>query len=397
MKVPLVDIKKYIPSLSWSADELAEKLSLIGHEAETAGESLDITLTANRKDCQQLSYLLFDLMAIYPELGSNAGLVELKPGKVIQVTLQQVNDLLGSSITKEQYKRLTRLGFEVGESEVTAPDFRTDVFEAADIAEEAFRLVGIQAIGISMLAKQDQVASKGYQAQQNIRAALVDNGMNEIRTVSFAANGEIAIKNPFSNDLPYLRPNLLEGLLQALAKNPFIRRAAFFEIGDVFIPGEQTNIGVIFSGNKNKESLEESLHKTLGTPVSLVTPEADLLHRYNVKQPNIFYGEVPIANVKVTESTRTQTALPAFKKLSKFPSLVRDISLDSGNVFETESIHSDFPELLFVEKVDSYTNPDTEKTSDTYRLIFQKHDESFTQEEIAKIDSKIQSRFFASP
>lgn len=397
MKVLLADIKKHIPSLPWSADELAEKLSLIGHEAEVAGESLDITLTANRKDCQQLPYLLFDLMAMYPELGSNMGLIEVKPGKVIQVTLQQVNDLLGSSITKEQYKGLTRLGFEVGESEVTAPDFRIDVFEAADIAEEIFRLVGVRAISISMLAKQDEVASKAYRSQQNIRAALVGIGMNEIRTVSFAASGEVAIKNPFSNDLPYLRPNLLEGLLQTLAKNPFIRRAAFFEVGDVFSPEEQTNVGVIFSGNKNKESLEECLQKTLGVPVPLVTPEAELLHRYNVKQPNIFYGEVPVANVKASENTELQTALPTFTALSKFPPLVRDISLDSAISFEIESIHNDFAALLFVEKIDSYTNPETKKTSDTYRLIFQKHGESFTQEEITKIDSKIQGRFFASP
>ncbi len=392
MKILLTDIKKHIPLLSWSAEELAEKLSLIGHETEVAGESLDITLTANRKDCQQLPYLLFDLMAVYPELGDNKTLVEIKPGKTIKVTSQQVNNLLGSAVTKEQYKGLERLGFIVNDSEVIAPDFRVDVFEAADIAEEVFRLYGAKAINVAMLSKDDVVESAQYQRQQSIRVALVSAGLNETRTVSFTSSGEVALKNAFSADLPYLRPNLLEGLLQTLTKNPFMRRAAFFEIGNTFTPEEETYIGLIFSGNKNKDKLEKLLDEALGVAISLEQPAAELLHRYNVKQPHIFYGEVALDKVQGKQGGVVKTDLPNFKGLSKFPPLVRDISVTTK--FDAAALHQEFSELLMIEKIDSYTHPDTKKTTDTYRLIFQKHDESFTQEEISRIDKKIEERFF---
>lgn len=395
MKVLLTDITQTIPGLQWSAEELAEKLSLIGHETEVVGESINVTLTANRQDCRELAYLIFDLIAIYPELGNNDALVTYQPGNTVKVTRQQIDGILGAVITKEQYQQLERLGFTVQENAVIAPDFRVDIFEPADVAEEIFRLHGMAIIKVIMLSKEEANKSPEYQCQQNLRAALVEAGINETRTVSFAGDGTTALKNPFSGGLPYLRPNLLDGLLQTLAKNPYLRRIAFFEIGNVFNPDEQTNVGVVFSGHKNKETAEETLKKVLGTNIELTAPAPELLHRYNVKQPNIWYGEMATNIVKVADGVNVKTTLPNFQTVSKFPPLVRDVSITSPTSDDfNKNIYQQFPELLFVEQVDTYTDPKTKRTTKTYRLIFQKNTASFTQEEISEIDQRIDRRFF---
>ncbi|MEX1052084.1 MAG: hypothetical protein WEC83_01715 [Patescibacteria group bacterium] len=395
MLVLLSDVTAAVPKLSWSATKLAEKLSLIGHEATVTGRSLDITLTANRQDCRALPYLMFDLLAVYPELGDNKNLITFKPGKIINVTLDQVNGLLGSDITKQQYHGLSRLGFVVEDSRVTVPDFRVDMNDAADIAEEVFRLYGPAALRVVMLAKESSVKYSEYDRELQVRAALVGAGFNETRTVSFAAAGELSIKNPFNAALPYLRANLLDGLLQSLAKNPFIRRAAFFEIGNVFLPDEQTSIGVIFSGNKDQSGLEKILTEALGTAIKLTSPTNEQLHSYGVKQPSVFYGELALEDVVKPATELTVPKLPSFKKISKFSPLVRDVSITSsaGSGF-VDKLPDKFPELLFVEQIDSYTDPDTKHVTDTYRLIFQKLNSTFTQDEIAAIDQRVDQHFF---
>ncbi|MEX2361893.1 MAG: hypothetical protein WD544_01825, partial [Patescibacteria group bacterium] len=99
MKVLITDLKKYLPKLSWSNEQLAQKLSAIGHETDVVGNKLDIKLTSNRKDCEKLEYLAFDLAGLYPELGSNGNLISFKPGKTIPVTLEKINKILGSSLS----------------------------------------------------------------------------------------------------------------------------------------------------------------------------------------------------------------------------------------------------------------------------------------------------------
>ncbi|MEX1124005.1 MAG: hypothetical protein WEC81_02430 [Patescibacteria group bacterium] len=390
MKVLITDLKKYLPKLSWSNEQLAQKLSAIGHETDVVGNKLDIKLTSNRKDCEKLEYLAFDLAGLYPELGSNGNLISFKPGKTIPVTLEKINKILGSSLSIGDYQKIERIGFSIGDNAVIVPDFRTDISEGADIAEEVFRFIGVSALKIEPLSKEPPKESGQFQFLNDIRYALFTAGGTETSTISFRRSGAVKVSNPFSNKEPYLRADLVGGLLETLAKNPFSRRNIFYEIGQVFRPDEKTYLGIVLSGYKNPNDIVETIAKQIGQRLVFKAVGDDQLAQYSVKQPNVLVAEIPVIELTPKKIGPTISALPQFTKISSFPPLVREITVTPGDgtVF-INSLTKTFPELLLVEHIDSYVNPNTGTTSDSYRMIFQKHTGSFTKDEISQIDNKI--------
>lgn len=393
MKVALVDLKKYLPNLNLPAGQLATKLSLVGHETEVVNDkTLEIKLTSNRKDCQDLKYLAFDIAALYPEFGDTKSILTVNPGQEIPVTLDRVNQILGSNINSEQYNRLECLGFKVSNQSVTVPDFRTDITEAADIAEEVFRIIGAEAINIEMLDHQPVKASATFEFLNNIRFALSASGASEIRTISFSNRGVVELKNPFSSNQPFLQADLTDGLLETLAKNPFSRRNIFFEIADVFLPEEETHLGIVISGYKKPDEVINKLSNALGRKIHFQLVEQKLLDGFSVKQPNVYLSEVDVSAVRVPETPASENDLPMFKKISQYPPMVRDVTITEK--IDSTKLHQEFPELHLVELIDSYTDSQTGRISDTYRLIFQQHEDSFTAEQIANIDERLDKRFF---
>lgn len=389
MKIAIKDLKELI-NTDWSDERLASNLSQIGHETEIVdGDHLQVSLTTNRKDCQDIKYLAFDLIGIFPEISNGKKIIEYGPGKRIDVTLERVNKLLGSQIDYQQYKKIEQLGFKVEADHVVAPDFRIDVNEAADIAEEVFRLLGSDIIHLSPLDNQPIKKSDHYHLSNSARVALQNIGFSETKTISFSDRGHVEIKNPFNANLPYMRESLLGGLLETLSRNPFMRKAMFYEIGHIFKPEESTYLGIVFSGYKSTEEIEDKLNETLGAKLSYIRVDQELLDKYSVKQPNVVFAEVPIDDISVAES-RIDSELSKYKKMSQFPPLVRDITTEGREDLINE-LPTEFSSVLFIEKIDSYNNPDTGKTKDTYRIIFQKFDGSFTGEEIAEIDSKLEA------
>lgn len=393
MKVHISELKKYLPNLNLSSEQLAIKLSLIGHESEAEDENtLDVKLTSNRKDCQDLKYLAFDIAALYPELGASHDILLTKPSKKIMVTLEKVNKILGSSVSQEQYRQLERLGFNVSEKYVSVPEFRTDIFESADIAEEVFRLIGANGINIEMLSKEPVKPSPLFDQLNNIRFALSAVGATETRTISFSDRGVIELVNPFSKERPYLQPDLTDGLLETLAKNPFSRRNIFFEIADVFTPEESTHLGIVISGYKKPDDLITRLTKAVGSNLSFTSIEQSHLDKFSVKQPNVHIAEVDVSSLRPSSAPPIGNTV-RYKKISEYPPLVRDVT--TTEKVEQSKLYDDFPELHLVELVDTYSDAQTGRVTDTYRLIFQNHKGSFTSEDIAEIDERIERRFFA--
>jgi len=82
MLISLSQLKLLLRGVRWTADELAEKLTLIGHESETLNDQLiDVALTPNRGDCYSLYGLARDLAACYDLLISPLSTKTLPPPK----------------------------------------------------------------------------------------------------------------------------------------------------------------------------------------------------------------------------------------------------------------------------------------------------------------------------
>ncbi|MCR4277506.1 MAG: hypothetical protein NUV80_03650 [Candidatus Berkelbacteria bacterium] len=386
MKYNYQQFKDLLPELDWTIGELAEKLSLAGHEAEVVGkEQLDITITANRHDCQDLKYLVFDLAGVYG-LKTIPNLVEYGHKEVISVTVEQVNRILGTNISIEELGKLEQLGFEVKGGSIAPPDFR-DVETVADVAEEVVRQLGYDKLNIQPLVKQDGIESSDYQHLLSTKIALASVGLIEVATSSFTKEGVVEVNDPFSRNEPFLRPNLQTGLLKTLARNPYLKRAAFFEIGNVFTPRETTKLGIIIAGYKDVGTWQARISQAIGTAVGFSEIGPAMAEKLDAKQGRLNYFEISIDKLKpvLVELTKSlELPLPKFKLISKFPPLVRDITVENPGEDTVDELKK-LEDLLFFKIVDEYQG------RITYRLIFQKMTGSYSEAEIKAIDSSLES------
>ena len=138
--------------------------------------------------------------------------------------------------------------------DVTAPSWRSDLTDAADLAEEVIRLEGYVNVPVRLPRAP---AGQGLTARQRllrgIGRALADAGFVEVHAEPFAPRSEaddlmlppederrpaVRVANPLSEDQPELRTTLLPGLFRTVVRN--VGRGfpdtALYETGLVFRP-----------------------------------------------------------------------------------------------------------------------------------------------------------------
>ena len=149
--------------------------------------------------------------------------------KIISVSLSRINAYLGTTLKISQVKNtLAKLGCKVTGSsktqllKVEVPTFRPDIKEDVDIIEEVARVIGYDNLPMTLptVKVNKMVNLPKRKTRDNLRQALVAQGLNEILTYSLInfdhfqkSNQEnlkgIKIKNPLSKDQEWLRPSLL--------------------------------------------------------------------------------------------------------------------------------------------------------------------------------------------
>jgi phenylalanyl-tRNA synthetase beta chain len=126
---------------------------------------------------------------------------------------------------------------------VTVPSFRPDLIREIDLIEEVARIYGYNEIPDRFVAMGPLGVERDHQAQVTtiLKDTLVACGFSEVWTNSFTGKNDlmtdgIVLSNPISEDVSYLRPSLLSGLLDALRWNLHhgAETIRIFEIGRVF-------------------------------------------------------------------------------------------------------------------------------------------------------------------
>jgi phenylalanyl-tRNA synthetase beta chain len=178
----------------------------------------------------------------------------------ILVRTERINDLLGSSLDRDQIRGyLDPIGFTTevtddGELMVALPSWRLDSTAEVDIVEEVARHHGFVELGRTVPVPPDPGRLTSDQlAVRTMRDVLVDNGCLEVMPNPFLAPGELAacgvrtdaitVANPLASDESVLRTSLLPGLLTTLRYNATHRQLGLpvFEIGHCYAlaaPGE---------------------------------------------------------------------------------------------------------------------------------------------------------------
>ena len=166
----------------------------------------------------------------------------------------------------EQKQILENLGFSVNSDwQVEVPSWRRDVDGPADLVEEVVRIIGLDAVKSTPLARTDGVArptaTPAQMIERKVRRTAAARGLNEAITWSFLSEREASaigggawsIANPISEDMKVMRTSLLPGLLSAARRNMDrgATSARLFEIGRRYLAeAERATVGVVLAGDK---------------------------------------------------------------------------------------------------------------------------------------------------
>ena len=201
----------------------------------------------------------------------------LQPGSR-RLRRERIAGLLGAAVPDADVRRiLESLGFEVVDAQdgltVTVPTRRVDVLREVDLIEEIARHHGFDRLPSTFpaLTMAAPALDPRIVRARRLRAILTGRGFSEAVTFGFIAEpaarrfasdgAPVPITNPLSESFAVLRPSLIPGLVEAVARN--VRRQVadvrLFEIGSRFnqTSGEQSTLTLAWTGTGRPEHWSE--------------------------------------------------------------------------------------------------------------------------------------------
>ena len=200
------------------------------------------------------THMVMDLCGGTPSEVTVAGSAVM-PARVIDFPVAETERLTGLAVPLADARAvLESLGFKVAGQgalvKVTAPSWRGDVQDRADIVEEVVRIVGVDRVASVPFdrgtAPRKPVLTPIQLRTRRAKRALAARNLVEAVTWSFISTKhaelfgggkpELALANPIAADLSDMRPSLIPGLVAAAQKNADrgFPDAALFEVGQIF-------------------------------------------------------------------------------------------------------------------------------------------------------------------
>jgi phenylalanyl-tRNA synthetase beta chain len=200
------------------------------------------------------THMVMDLCGGTPSEVTVAGSAAM-PARVIDFPVAETERLTGLAVPLADARAvLESLGFKVAGQgalvKVTAPSWRGDVRDRADIVEEVVRIVGVDRVASVPFdrgtAPRKPVLTPIQLRTRRVKRALAARNLVEAVTWSFISTKhaelfgggkpELALANPIAADLSDMRPSLIPGLVAAAQKNADrgFPDAALFEVGQIF-------------------------------------------------------------------------------------------------------------------------------------------------------------------
>ncbi|MFK8267697.1 phenylalanine--tRNA ligase subunit beta [Capnocytophaga cynodegmi] len=205
------------------------------------------------------------------------------------LTFDKVNKLVGQVIPTETIKNILH-SLDIKVNSITerglgllVPTYRVDVQREADVIEEILRVYGYNNISFSEKTNASMSHSSKYDdhnLQNTIANQLIGQGFFEIMTNSLVSEKVITdyeqdttqavkILNPLSNDLSFMRKNLLFSALEVIEYNINRKNSdlKLFEFGKSYHLengkyNEDKHLIVYSTGNQNNENWNISSQKT---------------------------------------------------------------------------------------------------------------------------------------
>ncbi len=399
------------------------------------------------------------LMEKYAGGKVSAGTVDCYPNKIESLKLElrpsRVNQLLKTELSSPTMIDILKgLEFRVTPGKnvtVEVPTFRPDVTREIDLVEEIARVYGYDKIPVVMRAGGSLVVSRSVNEifTRRLKQVMIGQGYFEVVTnsigdpklINLVDPGVKAVEiiNPISEDLKWLRPSLLPGLLGVVSQNVShqVRTVKVFEIGTVMesradnAPKESQRIGLAISGTDSGENWafhpqEFGLHDLQGAldtieellrfklqivPASISTFDqscsfeilidgsnvgrcgkvsAAILKAYSIK------SEVYAIEMDFDQLVDRSSGSGSYVSLPRFPAIERDIAVVIDEAIQSSSVVKVINQAadenlrkIIVWDVYRGRQVPTGKKSIAYRLIFQNESKTLTDGEIDNVFNKI--------
>ncbi|NPV88532.1 phenylalanine--tRNA ligase subunit beta [Coprothermobacteraceae bacterium] len=215
---------------------------------------------------QTLMGLMFGEMAQKMGMGTPVALWiagSEQSSKRVMFDIDRVSKL-SSLPTQVFFEMVQKRGWNIEGSEVVIPSYRWDVNLDDDLADELVKYVGYDAVPSLPLTEYVGFSETPTLAKERRLRELSSQYFQEVFLVSLLSDRDVelqkltevvAVDNPVSMELAFLRPNLRSTLIKAalLNQNRFKENIHIFEIGSVFVPDgngvrEERHIGFLAKG-----------------------------------------------------------------------------------------------------------------------------------------------------
>ena len=368
-----------------------------------------------------------------------------KSDKVIDITVENINSLLGLTISKEEIISIfNRLGFSVKENgnelKVTVPSRRIDISIKEDLIEEVARIYGIDKIvgTLPILPTKRGTYNKFLRGVREILSSL---GLNETLSYTLIPQNishmytldefeEINLLDPMSDDHKTLRYSLLPSMMLTYDYNAKRNNKdlELFEIGKKFkkVNGEyfeSKSLAILMSGTianglkREKVSfydikgIMEELLDSLGfiNRYSLVVKDLPkefhpgasasiILNGKNIGvigkvHPNISKDNIYLMEIDLDAIENLGVKKLEYQEISKYPSISKDVAFILDKKITNQEVMTDMKKiagkyLTDIELFDIY-DIDENTHSLAYKMVFSSNEATLTDEVVMPIFDKV--------
>ena len=393
------------------------------------------------------------LLEKYADAKVEGGMIEYKnidiKDKVVEVSYDKINKVLGINLTKEEIQNCFRkLAFNFEDKEdyviVTVPSRRIDISIKEDLIEEVGRIYGIDNIkGKEMILP----VRRGIvdTTNRDIRRLLSSLGLNETLTYSLIRESEvhkytndsfdsIRLLDPMTEEKSTLRYSLIPSLLSVYEYNSNRGNTdiKLFEIGRGYYKKEDNyyednKLGVLLSGkyyeklgNTNevnfytlkgimervldylgyngryylvKEDIPRELHPGQSASIYIDNKKIGILGKLH---PNVSKDNIYVLEINLSLLLESRTSKMKYKEISKYPGISKDMAFVLEDNITSEEVVKTIKKtggklVNSVKVFDLYkgSNLGENKKSLAFNLYFEDANKTLTLEEIIPIFDKI--------
>lgn len=368
--------------------------------------------------------------------------------------LERCRALLGAEVACETVDRiLTGFGLQKTATGWRVPSFRPDLVREVDLIEEIARVIGIEAIPPREQTRYSAStpADRRHDQAMSLRRRLSAPGLgflearsltliSEKALAAFPVENILRVRNPLNEEQVILRPSLIPGLLESVARNfrAGQRDLRLFEVGRVFRADkreERASLALVLTGAVEPASWRDAKPRTadffdlkgaiaaLGFQGITLEPTTHPALALAVeirrgKQVVGLAGQLLPARARELDATAPvlvaeinldlfdpAPAQRRFKELPKFPAVTRDIAMlvptgvPHGQI-ESLLLAAKEPLLTGVELFDVFTDPTgakipADQKSVAYALTYRSGERTLTADEVAEAHTRLKERLKA--